>query len=378
MIDAAEFVGPYLDRQLGLQRAAKYYYTTGWHETATGSELIINKAKWNSLPPDLKAIVENACAACNVISEAWCQKNNAEAMEDLIKNQGVIAQPLPDPIVEALRDANAKIIAENVAKDPLTKKVNDSYQVYLENSGSGRATARLSTTARSSRADVASAEQLADGIDTFIDAVGRVTAWSSFALAAVMGGNVLLRYVFHTGTVWSQELEWHLMAPICLFGMSYALRHGEHVRVDVLFASFSPRSKNFVELMSSALLMVISLIVIWLSISYVMQSWSVGEGSANPGGIPARYILKSLIPIGFALMLLQAFADAIRSYLAWRRAVLMPFNEILAILMLVAFFVLLLAGIPVARDARDRWLGVRLSSASARCCSTCCPIASTA
>ena len=186
-------------------------------------------------------------------------------MEDLIKNQGVIAQPLPDPIVEALRDANAKIIAENVAKDPLTKKVNDSYKSISKSSGSGRATARLSTTARSSRADVASAEQLADGIDTFIDAVGRVTAWSSFALAAVMGGNVLLRYVFHTGKVWSQELEWHLMAPICLFGMSYALRHGEHVRVDVLFASFSPRSKNFVELVSSALLMVISLIVIWLS-----------------------------------------------------------------------------------------------------------------
>ena len=132
VIDAAEFVGPYLDRQLGLQRAAKYYYTTGWHETATSSELIINKAKWNSLPPDLKAIIENACAACNVISEAWCQKNNAEAMEDLIKNQGVIAQPLPDPIVEALRAANAKILAEAVAKDPVTKKVNDSYMAYLD------------------------------------------------------------------------------------------------------------------------------------------------------------------------------------------------------------------------------------------------------
>ena len=147
---------------------------------------------------------------------------------------------------------------------------------------------------------MAVAEKLADGIDVFIDTVGRITAWSSFALAAVMGGNVLLRYVFHTGTVWSQELEWHLMAPICLFGMSYALRHGEHVR--------------------SLLLMAISLIVIWLSISYVMQSWSIGEGSANPGGIPARYILKSLIPIGFALMLVQAFGHAIRSYLAWRRA----------------------------------------------------------
>ena len=131
VIDAAEFVGPYLDRQLGLQRAAKYYYTTGWHETATASELIVNKAKWASLPPDLKAIVENACAACNVSGEAWCQKNNAEAMEDLIKNQGVTAQPLPDAIVAALRSANEKILAEAVAKDPVTKKVHESYMSYM-------------------------------------------------------------------------------------------------------------------------------------------------------------------------------------------------------------------------------------------------------
>jgi TRAP-type mannitol/chloroaromatic compound transport system permease small subunit len=163
------------------------------------------------------------------------------------------------------------------------------------------------------------AERLADGIDNFIDAVGRVTAWSSFALAAVMGGNVLLRYVFHTGTVWSQELEWHLMAPICLFGMSYALCHGEHVRVDVMFAGFTQRSKYFVEFVSSLILMAISVIIIWLSINYVMQSWSIAEGSANPGGIPARYLLKSLIPIGFALMFIQALGHAIRFFHAWRR-----------------------------------------------------------
>jgi len=131
VIDAAEFVGPYLDRQLGLHRAAKFYYTTGWHETATSSELIINKAKWASLPADLKAVIENACAACNVISEAWCQKNNAEAMEDLIKNQGVTAQPLADSIVDALRAANEKILADAVAKDPVTKKVHESYMAYF-------------------------------------------------------------------------------------------------------------------------------------------------------------------------------------------------------------------------------------------------------
>lgn len=162
------------------------------------------------------------------------------------------------------------------------------------------------------------AEKLADGIDTFIDAVGRITAWSSFALALVMGGNVLLRYGFNTGSVWSQELEWHLMSPICLFGMSYALRHGEHVRVDVLFASYSQRNKYLVEFITALLSMAISLIIIKLSWAYVLQSWNIGEGTANPGGISGRYILKGLIPLGFALLFLQSLAQAIQYFLAWR------------------------------------------------------------
>jgi TRAP-type mannitol/chloroaromatic compound transport system substrate-binding protein len=130
VIDAAEFVGPYQDQRLGLHRAAKYYYTTGWHESATVSELIVNKAAWAKLPADLQAIVENACAACNVVSEAWCQATNAAAMEDLIKNHGVIAQPLPDPIVKKPREVTDEILADAVKKDALTKKVHDSYMAY--------------------------------------------------------------------------------------------------------------------------------------------------------------------------------------------------------------------------------------------------------
>jgi len=167
---------------------------------------------------------------------------------------------------------------------------------------------------------VTPAERLAGGIDTFIDAVGRITAWSSFALALVMGTNVLLRYGFSTGSVWAQELEWHLMSPICLFGMSYALRHGEHVRVDVLFASFTERNKLLVEFITALISMAVCVIVIELSWSYVAYSWNIGEDSANPGGIPARYLLKALIPIGFALLLLQSLAQAIQYFYAWRRA----------------------------------------------------------
>lgn len=130
VIDAAEFVGPFQDRKLGLHKAAKYYYTTGWHESATVSELLINKAAWDKLPKDLQAVVENAAAACNVISEAWCQRNNADAMDDLVKNQGVIAKPLPDEILKKLREVTNQVLTEAAAKDPLTKKVHDSYMAY--------------------------------------------------------------------------------------------------------------------------------------------------------------------------------------------------------------------------------------------------------
>lgn len=132
VIDAAEFVGPFQDRKLGLHKAAKRYYTTGWHESATVSELLINKAAFDKLPKDLQAVVENAAAACNVISEAWCQRNNAEAMDDLVRNHGVIAGPLPDDVVQRLREVTAQVLSDAAAKDALTRKVHESYMAYLK------------------------------------------------------------------------------------------------------------------------------------------------------------------------------------------------------------------------------------------------------
>jgi TRAP-type mannitol/chloroaromatic compound transport system permease small subunit len=167
---------------------------------------------------------------------------------------------------------------------------------------------------------VAAGRRLADGIDAFIDLVGRIISWVTLILALVMGANVLLRYGFSLGWIWAQELEWHLLVPIVLFGMSYALRHGDHVRVDILYATFGPRTKIAIELVSAVLAMAFALIVVWLSIPYVDQSWTIGEGTANPGGIEYRYIVKSIIPIGFALLFIQSLSQAIRSCLALRSA----------------------------------------------------------
>jgi TRAP-type mannitol/chloroaromatic compound transport system permease small subunit len=167
---------------------------------------------------------------------------------------------------------------------------------------------------------VSQAEKLAGGIDAFIDLVGRATSWLALVLALVMGSNVLLRYGFSIGSIAMQELEWHIMVPICVFGMSYALRHGEHVRVDVLFQSFSPRNKLRVDVLTAICGMLLAVIVIWLCIPYVWQSWSIGEGTANPGGIDYRYVVKALIPIGFALFFMQSLSEAIKSSMALRRA----------------------------------------------------------
>jgi TRAP-type mannitol/chloroaromatic compound transport system permease small subunit len=167
---------------------------------------------------------------------------------------------------------------------------------------------------------VEAARRLAGGIDAFTDLVGRATSWLALALALVMAANVLLRYGFSLGWIWTQELEWHILVPICLFGMSYALLHGEHVRVDVLFQSFSPRTKHAVDVAAAVLGMALSVLVILLSIHYVMQSWNANEGSPNPGGIDHRYIIKSLIPIGFALFFMQSLSQAIKSYDSFRSA----------------------------------------------------------
>jgi TRAP-type mannitol/chloroaromatic compound transport system permease small subunit len=166
---------------------------------------------------------------------------------------------------------------------------------------------------------VIAARQLADRIDWFIDLVGRIVSWLALAVALVMGTNVLLRYGFSLGWIWAQELEWHLLVPLTLVGMSYALRHGEHVRVDVLFDKFSDTTKRAVDVVAAVIAMIFSLLVIWLSLAYVGQSWSVGEGSPNPGGIDYRYVIKAMIPLGFALLFLQSLSHAIRNALLLTR-----------------------------------------------------------
>ena len=97
--------------------------------------------------------------------------------------------------------------------------------------------------------------------------------------------------------------------------MSYSLQRGDNVRVDVFYANFSPRAKYIVNIVSGLLTLLIAAIFIKLSVAYVMQSYAIGETSADPSGIPYRWAIKGLIPVGFGLLFLQQLAALMRQVL---------------------------------------------------------------
>ncbi len=152
-------------------------------------------------------------------------------------------------------------------------------------------------------------EKLARALDAAVEVAGRFGGWCGFALLVVMAGNVLMRYLFNTGSVAMQELEWHLMAPVSLLCIAYAIKHEGHIRVDILYARMSRRAQQVIELISCLCALALCVIIVHLSIPYVMQAYNIGEGSPNPGGLPYRWIVKSMIPLGFFFLGLQSLAQ---------------------------------------------------------------------
>lgn len=149
-------------------------------------------------------------------------------------------------------------------------------------------------------------------IEAVVRGFGIVAAWVCVILVLLVAGDVFARYFFRTGAVWAQELQWHLMSPIALFGMSYALLCGEQVRVDVLFDRFGPTIQRAIEILGGVLMIALGVFLVKVSLPWVEMSYLRNEGSPNPGGLPYRFILKAFIPLGFSLLALQGVAHVLR------------------------------------------------------------------
>jgi len=132
-IDATEWVGPYNDLAFGLHKAAKYYYYPGWHEPGSMMEYTVNKEAFESLPKDLQAIVTVAARAANQdMLDEYTARNN-QALKDLVEKHGVQLRPFPDEVLEKLKGLSVEVLEELAAKDPMSKKVYESYKAYKEN-----------------------------------------------------------------------------------------------------------------------------------------------------------------------------------------------------------------------------------------------------
>ena len=153
-------------------------------------------------------------------------------------------------------------------------------------------------------------------IDVLNEWVGRGVAWVTLGLVLVIFIDVVMRYVFRTSFVFVQELEWHLFSFVFLMGAGYTLLHDAHVRVDILYQRLGPKGRAWINLLGVIIFLIPGcLLVIETSWNFVFTSFQMLEGSPDPGGIPYRWIIKSTIPAGFVLLLLQGLSLAIHSFL---------------------------------------------------------------
>ena len=152
------------------------------------------------------------------------------------------------------------------------------------------------------------------GIESFIDWSGRTVSWLSLFLVLVTFIVVVMRYIFDSGSIALQETTTYLHASIFLVGMAYTMQQDAHVRVDIFYTRCSKQTKAWIDLFGAVfLLLPFMLFVSWISWQYIIDSWSVLEGSREAGGLPGVFLLKSLILVMTFLLSLQALTQVARN-----------------------------------------------------------------
>ncbi len=155
---------------------------------------------------------------------------------------------------------------------------------------------------------------LGAAVDGFCGLLGRLIAWAIPLMAVVTGLVILLRYGFQVGSIALQEFVFYLHALALLWGIPYALRSNGHVRVDILYSGWKPRTRALVDLMGHLILLLpLSIFLFLSSLDFVQASWSVRERSPEAGGLGYVYLLKTLIPSFGLLLALQTIAEIARS-----------------------------------------------------------------
>ena len=152
-------------------------------------------------------------------------------------------------------------------------------------------------------------------IDTFTEYSGKCVSLLVIRLVFIVGYDVSMRYLFNSGSVAIQELEWHLFSIIFLFGSAYTLKHNEHVRLDILYNSklINERMRLWFDVLGTLIFLLPFCVLIIISAwPFVMQAYIHAEISPDPGGLPGRWLIKAAIPIGFFMLLIQGISELLK------------------------------------------------------------------
>ncbi len=151
-------------------------------------------------------------------------------------------------------------------------------------------------------------------IDAFTARLGHGLAWLALAMALITTLIVVLRYGFNIGSIAAQEAVIYMHGCLFMLGASYALQQDSHVRVDIFYRNFNPRTRAWVNSLGAIVfLLPLCIFILVGSWNYVLESWVILERSPEPGGLPAVFMLKSLLPLMALNLLLQALAELLRN-----------------------------------------------------------------
>ncbi len=158
-------------------------------------------------------------------------------------------------------------------------------------------------------------------MDKIASLVGNLVAPLSFIMMLLTCVVVVARYYFNLGLTPLVETVIYLHGIVFMLGIPYALKEQSHVRVDIIYSRLNIKFRALIDLLGTLIfLLPLSLFLIWSSLDYVILSWNMQEGSAEPGGLPGVYLLKTLIPLMAALLLLQGSSEFARALLALIKA----------------------------------------------------------
>ena len=157
-------------------------------------------------------------------------------------------------------------------------------------------------------------EKIVNFIDMVNEKLGYAVGWICTLMVVIVFYDTIMRYAFNKGNLALQELEWHLFAIVFLIGAAYTFKENGHVRVDILYMSFSKKTKAWIDFIGAFIFLIpFAVMVILSSKIFIQNSWLVREVSPDPGGLPARYIIKAMIPLGFILLIGQGVSEALKN-----------------------------------------------------------------